>query len=144
MSIVYRIDKTIGATFVVWDGAVTDEEFLSHTSRMASDPGWPPPQKMHLVDLTSLTSTDGVSVQALEEGAAAWGKLGVRVAGLRAAVVANDAFDKSRVFEALVARYGVNVIVFNSLHTASIWLGIDAEKAESALNALRDEARANR
>ena len=42
MAIGYRIDKTLGLTVVVWDGAVTGDEAEDHVRRLADAVTWPP------------------------------------------------------------------------------------------------------
>jgi hypothetical protein len=138
MGIVYRIDQEKGITFVRWDGVVTAEDFIAHVLRLTSDASWPPPGRLHLSDLRS-ASLDIAKVDEaiLEKAAKLFGRHPEKIAKMKAAIVANEAFKKSVSFEHYAAPYGLSVIVFNTLHTACIWLGIDAGEAEGALRQLR-------
>ena len=44
-----------------------------------------------------------------------------------ALLVADETWPKAKLFEKQVAKYGLTAISFNSLHTASAWLGLDAK-----------------
>ena len=56
-----------------------------------------------------------------------------KIARVRAAIAAGDAFAKAGVFERLIAPYRPFVFVFNSLNPACGWLGIDAREPERTL-----------
>jgi hypothetical protein len=58
---------------------------------------------------------------------------------MKTAIVAADAFEKAVTFERFIYRY-MSVIVFNSLNTACVWLGIQTDEAERALQSLRAQA----
>jgi hypothetical protein len=48
---------------------------------------------------------------------------------LKAAIVAGDAYARSRVFEDFIAQHLAIVIAFNTLRPACEWLGIETERA---------------
>ncbi len=137
MSIVYRIDKEIGATFVLWEGIVTADDFLTHVRRLSSDSDWPPPKRLHLSMLRTAALDASLGDATVEEAAHLYGKHRSKLANMKAAVVAGDAFRSAVVFERAIARYGASVIVFNSMDVASTWLGIEASHVERALQQLR-------
>lgn len=140
MSIVYRIDHEIGITYVVWDGMVTDEEFLAHTQRMLTDPEWPPAGKRHFIDATTVHSFDVVSALALKQAAAKWNILS-KTAGIRIVLVAKDGFEESRVFQTMVPLFTPTIMVFHTIPTACVWIGIDPGATERVLEVLRAEER---
>jgi hypothetical protein len=142
MGIVYRIDKGIGITYVVWDGMVTDEEFHAHTQRMLADPEWPPAGKKHLIDLTTVDSSDLISVPALQAGIEHWNTLPDRIAGMRIILVAMDGFEDSPVFETMIPAFNPNILVFHTVPMACVWIGIDPAATERVLEGLRAEAQA--
>ena len=143
MSIVYRVDQERGITFVVWDGVVTGNDFLDHVRRMLADPAWPTTGRMHLSDLRTATVDDSIDESVLKQAADLFGAH-PKIANLRAAIVAGDAFVKAGIFERLITRYQPFVFVFNTLHPACGWLGIEVADAQRTLESLRTEARGSR
>ena len=73
MSIVYRIDRAQGITIVLWDGAVTADEYLAHVRRLLSDADWPLHRHRQLGDLRT-ASVDAIDEATLETAAALFGK----------------------------------------------------------------------
>jgi hypothetical protein len=138
MSIVYRIEEERGVALVLWGGVVTADEWLTHVRRLVADPKWPP--ALHISDLRSAHLDPSIDEAAIQEGADLFGRH-EKFAGLRAAIVAGDAFQKARVFEDMVAHHWGLVFTFNSLDPACRWLGIDPENAEQALESLRAQLR---
>lgn len=136
MSIVYRIEEERGIAFVLWDGMVTGDEWLRHVRRLIVDPKWPPAQALHLSDLRSARIDGSINTTALQEAAALFGS-NERIAGLKAAIVAGDAYVQARIFEDLIAQHRGSVIAFNSLGPACAWLGVETGHAEQALEELR-------
>jgi hypothetical protein len=140
MSIVYRIDKEIGITYVVWDGPIGAEEMTAQVRRLIADPDWPPEKRLHLVDLQTANLDDTITETVLREAAELYSSDRERIGTLRQAIVAGEAFMKSRLFESFMPA-GPTVIVFNNVQTACAWLGISGEETDWALRQLRDEAR---
>jgi hypothetical protein len=140
MSIAYHIDHERGLALVLWNGVVTAAEFLAHARWLVADPAWPPSGGRHLTDLRSATLHPSIDDGVLREAADIFGAH-PRIAGLRHAIVAGDAFVKADAFERLIRRYGLFAFVFNSLNPACAWLGIDATDAGRILQSLRTQAR---
>ncbi len=140
MSIVYSIDKEKGITFVRWDGMVTADEFLAHVHRLTSDANWPPEKRLQLSDLRNTSTDSSIDKSTLETAADLFGKQTKKIADMKAAIVAQDEFNKAVAFERYVFKYIPSVIVFNDLHTACMWLGISVEEAEGALQRLQARA----
>jgi len=145
MSIVYRIDKEKGITFVLWDGVVTADQFLAQVRRLTSDANWPPSRRLHLADLRSAAVDASIDEAILEDAAKLYAMHPNKIARIRAAIVAEEAFKKSLIFEHFVSRFaadsGASVIVFNMIDGACRWLGIDANQAEQTLRELRAQSR---
>ena len=140
MSIVYRIDQEGGIAFVLWDGVVTADEWLAHVRRVLADAAWPPDGRMHLTDLRTATPDVSIDEAVLKQVADLYGTH-PKIADLRVAIVAGDAFVKAGMFERFVTRHRPFVFVFNTLNPACEWLGIDVSDAQRTLQSLRTQAR---
>ena len=143
MSIGYKIDEDRGIAFVRWDGVVTAAEWLIHVRQLIADPKWPPSRALHLSDLRSARLDPSIDQAALSEAAALLGSH-TRIDGLKAAIVAGDAYEQARMFEDVIARHRAMVFAFNSLNPACDWLGIDTGHAAQILASLRPSTRNDR
>ena len=85
MSIVYRIED--GVAFVLWDGLVKADEWLTHVRRLVADPAWPQSRALHLSDLRSADIDESINQAVLTEAAGLFGSHN-RIQQLRAAIVA--------------------------------------------------------
>lgn len=141
MGITYRIDVEGGVTYVLFDGEVTDADFVTHTERLIANPAWPPHRKLHLTDVTSQKNPKLLSAGIIRQMARLWASHRELIAGLRVAVVAGGAFDNAEVFERAISGSGLTLIVFNLLPTACTWLGINPGKAAQVFDEMRAEAR---
>jgi hypothetical protein len=140
VAIGYRLDKTLGLTVVVWDGAVTGDDAEDHVRRLVDDPDWPPGPN-HLLDTTTAASIPNVANTKLVEMLvdAAHGR------AVRFALVASDGFSEATRFQRAALAGGVlHVVVFGDVATACTWLGTDRTKVRSALGTLRRELRKSR
>jgi len=137
MSIAYRIHKESGFTLVHWDGVVAAADFLAHVQRLSSDADWPPFRRLHISDLRNTSLDASMDHAALEAAAEIYGRHSDKLANLKVAVVADEAFWKAVDFERLISRYGASVTVFNFLDTACKWLGLDADEVGRAVQQLR-------
>ncbi len=143
MSIIYRIDKDRGVAFSVWQGEVTPADFLAKLRAELADPDWPPRRRAHLVDLrTYAVREDAAAVEAaISTAIGIYAERRDKVARMRMAIVASDAFAHALSFQRLSLPGPLKVIVFNSLPTACAWLGLDMMDAERALEELRSAGR---
>ena len=147
MSIVYRIDQERGLAVVLWDGRVTADEFLAHARRLLADAEWPPPEGRHLTDLRSAIVDASIDDAVLKEAADLFGTH-PKIAGLRVAIVAVDAFVQAAVdafvetgvFERLIPRHRPLMFVFDSLNPACEWLGVDANDVGRSLQSLKTQS----
>ena len=141
MGIRYHIDKENGITFVLWDGVVTADEFLAHVRRLSSDVDWPPQKRLHLSDLQSTSLDPSMDEPIIIKAAEIYGEQQDKIANMKVAIVADEAFNKAVVFERVISRYGTSAIVFNLLTTACKWLGIDVDEAKPMLERLQTQSR---
>jgi len=141
MAIQYRIDKELGIAFTVWEGAVTEEEQMAHLGRMAADPSWPAKNRMLLVDLRTTTAYKTFDETTLNRVVSHLSERRANIANMKIAIMAHEAYELSNLFQRLVKIFPITVIVFNDVHTACTWLGVDAGKAEHTLQQLRSQLR---
>jgi hypothetical protein len=141
MSIVYRIDKEKGYTLVLWEGVVTADEFLTHVRRLSSDADWPPSGRLHFSDLRTASLDASMDEAILQAAADLYSQHPDKIASMKVAIVANNAFWKAVEFERIISQYGAFAIVFNALQTACTWLRLDASEVESLLQQMLAQAR---
>ncbi len=133
MSISYEIDQASGATYVVWDRMVSAPDFLNHANRLSSDANWPPKKRLHITDMRHAALDDSVDQAALESAAEIYGRQADKLANLRVAVVVGNEFERALAFERIMNGHGGRVVVFNYLHVACAWLGMDPNQVEPKL-----------
>ena len=139
MGIAYRIDKQLGATLVMWANVVTADAFLAHVQRLCADPEWPPPGRLHLCDLRSVSLDASLDDTVVAQAAALYAGQRQKIENMKVAIVAAEAFERAVVFERVLERAGAHVIVFNFLDTARKWLNLAADDVEPALVQLRKQ-----
>lgn len=140
MTIVYHIDREKGITYVMWDGVVAAEEYLTHVKRLLSDPDWPPVNGLHLSDLRSAILDSTIDEPLLQKAVGMFAKH-PRISKVKTAILAHGAFHQAQLYEHLISRVEPSVIVFHNLDTACAWLGTDSEAAGHILTSLRTRAR---
>lgn len=89
----------MGATLVVWGEVVTADDFLAHVRRLSSDADWPPSSRLHLSDLRMTSLDASLDEAVIEKAANLYGQHRHKIANMRVAVVAGEAFRKAVVFE---------------------------------------------
>jgi len=141
MGILYHIDKEMGIAFTVWEGAVTEQEQMAHLNRIAADPSWSVKNRLLLVDLRTTNAYKNFDETTLKRVVAYLSERRANIANMKIAIVAHEAYEMSNLFQRLVKIFPLTVIVFNDLHTACTWLGMDAGKAEHTLQQLRSKLR---
>ena len=139
MGIKYRAHVEKQIIFVVWDGVITADEWFEHIHRLITDPLWPSISAM-LVDLQSITDLSSIEEAEIEHAVALFNSVPDSLSNKKVAVVAGNAFWKSRRFGELVSPFGPSVIVFNDMSTACMYLGIKLTEALKAIQELRDDA----
>jgi hypothetical protein len=130
VGIVYRIDRELDCTVVVWDGDVTADDHVQHLLRLAADPDWPPAR--HLTDLTTVgevTLPDPRLMDALVEGSPM--REIAKVILVRPGFLGDDWIQDS----------GASVIgvpeVCTDVGAACVYLGVDPVVMRSTLDELR-------
>jgi hypothetical protein len=141
MGIAYHLNQDLGVSLVVWDGLVTATEWQAHARRMLADTRWPARKGLHLVDMRSTRLDASIDEAAIKATADLFGQH-PRIAALKAAVVAGEAFTRAAQFERIIAQYRSTLITFNILATACAWMGLDTTAVEPELQAIRAELRA--
>ncbi|MDT8069094.1 MAG: hypothetical protein ROO76_13095 [Terriglobia bacterium] len=136
MPIRYRCDRTKGITYVAWKGSPSRQEWQESTNRMLTDPLWPGG------DLY-LTDTRLADVRHLEDPPfleqIARNFVG-RVSQLKHAIVAASGYATAERFQEKMNKLGFTCIVFSSLDTACLWLGIELRETEKILQELQSES----
>jgi hypothetical protein len=137
MAIAYRLDQALRLTIVVWDGAVTAAEWRAHVEAILADADWPPGPlsvtDVTRVDASAITDADHAEIVAM------YGPHASKLVGMRSAVIASREFEASARFGRRIESSGLNVIVFNQLTVACIWLGLDIFKIQPILEELRQD-----
>ena len=121
----------------VWEGTVTLDEWLDLVCKQATDPEWPARRGMGLTDLRYGVPDLAIGEAEIRRVAALYGIHREKIVRTRVALVAGEAFRKSRLFGHFMANYGLTVIVFDDLDMACKWLGVDAGKVQHAIEGLR-------
>lgn len=124
MGIRYVFKPEVGLVMVLWQGKITLNEWISHLGRFLPEPAQAGTRK-HLTDLRFATLEGSFGEPDFSEALSVLGKHRDIFAGRMVAVVTNDEFDRARMFEQMSKPLGANIIVFNDLDPACLWLGVD-------------------
>jgi hypothetical protein len=124
------MDRRANLGCVLWEGTVTAEGWLAHIRTMTTEPDWPVVTRV-LCDLRSVADLSSLGDAEITQAVALYSLAPGNLAAKRAAVAASEAF------QAAIARFGPSVIVFNTLDTACIYLGVDAAFANEIFSGLR-------
>ena len=138
MGIRYRVHFEKKFVFVAWKGVISADEWFEHIGRLIADSHWPSISAM-LVNLHSVTDISSIGEAEIQHAVSLFNSIPEALSNKRIAVVASDAFWKSRRFGQLIAPYGPSILVFNDLSTACIYLGIKLTDATKAIQELRSD-----
>jgi hypothetical protein len=141
MGIIHICDRQKNVIFVVWDGAVTGGVWLAHARSLLAEPEWPAIFRI-IGDLRTVSDTRSIRDEEIEKAAALFTADPAIVAGKRVAIVATEEFRKAKRFMELIARFRTTTVVFNTLDTACMFLGINLAETRQTLEELRTELRA--
>lgn len=123
----------------VWDGPVTFEECLAAARQNSSDPEWLRGRRR----LTDATTADPSAfiVGDFDEIVSTHKDIDIdeRLA-TKLAIVAPHGLGVAQQAEQHARRLGVNVFVCDTVRSACVWLGVDADTARRAIRALRTGA----
>jgi hypothetical protein len=123
MSNAYRI-LTSGLLVEVFVGKITKEELFEHERRLSQDPKLPSAPHV-LVDLTRASLEPTIDEKELQEFVGLYQLHRDKIAGARVAIVAGKEFEKASRYGRLAGREKINVIVFITINTACVWLGVN-------------------
>jgi hypothetical protein len=140
MGIIHSCDTQRGVTFIVWDGIVTWDDWRQHVAKLLADPGWFATPRF-IVDVQTVTDTSSIGMDEMEQVYELFGSGPAILANKRSAVIAKEEFSRAKRFGDLIARFGTSSIVFNTLDTACLFLGIDFKETRQVLEELRAELR---
>jgi hypothetical protein len=141
VTIVSRLDPSLGCTFVLWHGDVTPAESNENLARVLADPEFPPGPRW-LVDMTT-AHTDVFDLDAMRDLGERVNAAATQLEGMRLAAIPNGSWDKARhVIDEEIDVPGLVAMQFAGIGTACAWLGLQPAPALAVLSQLRDEARA--
>ena len=141
MSITHSCDTEKVVIFVVWDREVTWDEWRGQFPRVLTDLDWFAISRL-VANVHTLSNRSAMGSTKIEEAAAIFGSNLNAVVRTRVAVIARDEFGKVKYFGDLIARFGARRVVFNSLDTGCVFLGIDLRETRKRLQELRAMLRA--
>jgi hypothetical protein len=110
----------------VWVGAITLEEFLEHERRHLQDPKFPISAKI-VVDITRASFDSSIGESEIQTFVDLYRHHREKVAGARIAIVAGKDFGRASLYGKMAEKHMINVIVFNGLESACVWLGVDTK-----------------
>lgn len=119
----------------LWMKTISHDEVLAHERRHLSDSSIARGASV-LTDATSAMFE--TTPEAVHEVTDLYRRSSEKLRIGKAAVLVNEsAYDRARLYERQATDLGVRVILFNSLDTACMWLGIDVTTAHKELEKLR-------
>jgi hypothetical protein len=142
VGIAYRCDPKLRCTFVVWHGDVTPAEFRAHADRMFVDAAFPPGPNL-LGDLrTTAPNAPSVTNHAMREIGERWTAKARVLPNMRFALMPNETWDTARqVIKQEIVTATIEFGLFDDLHGAAQWLGVDVTRAAAILDKLRGTMR---
>ena len=140
MAIAHYSDKQKGITVIVWDGKVVWGDWLRRVQDLMVDPHWRSMQRF-IADLQSVTDTSTIQEKEFELAAIAIAENREALALKPGAVVASQEFWQAQRFIRLIERFGTSTVVFNTVETACVFLGIDPIDTRHTIEQLRSQLR---
>jgi hypothetical protein len=119
----YRILDS-GHILEVWAGRITQEDLLEGERRELEDPNLPSAPRV-LVDITRASFDPSIQERELGQLVDIYLHFRNKIAGARVAIVAGKEFEKASLYGRLAGREKINVIVFITINTACVWLGVN-------------------
>src|SRR3954471_18341447 len=111
-----------GLVLEAWWGDIGKEELLTHerSHLLAAKPSRAP---RAIVDLTLARFNSDIGKRAIQELTDLYLQYQPTVGGARVAIVVGSDLDKVYLYEKYAKERGLNVVVFNSIEVACVWLG---------------------
>jgi hypothetical protein len=141
MSFIYQIEKGNGISYILSYGPFVGEDYLRLIQRLTSDPDWPPRRRLQLTDARLASANTPLDEATMQKAVDLYNVDPEKLIGFRAATVAHETFERAAMFQKFSSGLAPAVIVFNSMDTACLWLGIDLTEAERVFKLLLDSVR---
>jgi hypothetical protein len=139
MAIAHRYIESAELIVTVWDGHIAADEWAAVARRQVAEPEWALGRlrltDARTADTSDLTQSDIDGVSAIYRAADA------DLAGVTLAIVATDGWSTAEEAEQGLKEFGVATIVFNTVDTACLWLGADADLVKATIRDLREQVR---
>ena len=100
------------------------EEFIEHERRQLLDPKIPSAPQV-VVDISRASFEPSIEEKEIQQVVDLYQHHRDKAAGARVAIVAGKEFERASLFGRLAEREKINVIVFNTITTACVWLGVN-------------------
>jgi len=133
----YRIMSS-GLVLVLWAGNITKEELFKGDRRLVSDPKLPAAPQV-FVDITRASFEPSIGEKDFEQLADLYHRHRDKTAGARVAILAGKDFERASLHGRVAEREKVNVIVFNTITTACVWLGVKEAEVREGLERIHTE-----
>jgi hypothetical protein len=141
LGIAYRFLDDADVIVTVWDGTVTPAEWADAIARHGESPEWLK-GKRRLTDART-ADPSGITPEDVDAVSANYGP-GIQATDARLAIVASDGWALAQQVESTMRKLGLTTVVFNDVHTACAWLGVDADLVSVATREIRQELRGAR
>ncbi|MCK9410303.1 MAG: hypothetical protein WCX28_10675 [Bacteriovoracaceae bacterium] len=138
MSIKYICDKKKKLTISVWHHHVTFEQWKKNVEKLLADPDFIHTNKQ-IVDIHIGSADISIGEEEIKQVLQYILKHPELVVGRKIAIIAGKEFHRSTMFTHFARSQSLNTIVFNDLHTACKWLGIDRQEAELTIEQIRKD-----
>jgi hypothetical protein len=132
MPIVYRADRNLGCTIVVWDGDLTTRDMQRQLRQLSADPDWPAGPR-HLVDATTIgtvTMPEPDLLELLYHGTNV-------VREMRIAAVVRPGFADDAGVPYKTASHEFHIAPFTDVGAASEYLSLDSTAVRAMIDDLR-------
>jgi len=129
---------TSGLVIEVWVGRITMEEVFDYVGRRWSDPNKSSERKI-FVDITRASFDPSIGEKEIQQIIDLYQHRRDKTLVTRIAIVAGNDFDRASLFGQLAEQGKLNVIVFNSISTACIWLGVKILEVRECLERVHAE-----
>ena len=139
MGLRYVIRPNMSLVQILWQGKITLPEWIVHLQSFLKDPGQVSVRKQ-ISDLRFATLEGSFGEPGFSSVLALLEQHRDLFAGRMVAVVTSNEFDRARMFEQVSKSLGANIIVFNDLEPACLWLGVDRKLVDTAFRLLKTGA----
>lgn len=139
MGIARRVIESSELIVAVWDGAITPQEWAEVVRRQVAEPsdslGYRRLTDARTADVSAISGDDVDDVSASIDSAPG------DVSAVKLAIVAAAEWATAQQVEVSMSKLGVTTVVFNDVHAACAWLGVDADLTLRTISELRNELR---